>query len=486
MHHLIRIKHHLASLAVVLLVSMVAGLFLPIALGQSAEDYVLSKRTIDQVSQESMRNEKQVRWDPKKTAVIVCDVWDYHHSINAVGRLEEMLPTMDRLLDHARKSGSTVIHSPSDCMPYYVQHPARLRAVEAPKSRLPANIASWNCKIAREDSGVYPLDQSDGGEDDDPEEHKQWAEKLKSLGRNPSLPWKAQHPTLSIDPNCDFISDRGDEVWSILQLKQIQHVIMIGVHTNMCVLGRPFGLRQLVSNRIDVVLVRDLTDCMYNPKRWPYVDHFTGNDMMIRYIEQHVCPTITSDQILGGKPVVFAKDTRSHKDVIGAELDRIDQRQPEWILTTWTKLIDSNSAPPSRNPLVRCSLRIPLDAFTDKVTISHPRIKKAWLNGNRLKLAENSSSLSSFQIEASETFENDDANVLVLEIDATQASQNPQVSGDDSSVHRSLPVVMSRLGAVTLSGSLQVKAIGTQADTNLPLPAKFALPPAVYYTLPDG
>jgi nicotinamidase-related amidase len=64
-----------------------------------------------------MRNEKQVRWDSKKTAVIVCDVWDYHHSINAVGRLEEMLPTMDRLLDHARKSGSTVIHSPSDCMP---------------------------------------------------------------------------------------------------------------------------------------------------------------------------------------------------------------------------------------------------------------------------------------------------------------------------------------------------------------------------------
>jgi hypothetical protein len=120
------------------------------------------------------------------------------------------------------------------------------------------------------------------------------------------------------------------------------------------------------------------------------------------------------------------------------------------------------------------------------VTISHPRIKKAWLNGNRLKLAENSGSLSSFQIEASETFGNDDANVLVLEIDATQASQNPQVSGEDSSVNRSLPVVMSRLGAVTLSGSLQVKAIGTQADTNLPLPAKFALPPAVYYTLPDG
>lgn len=486
MHHLIWIKIQLVFTVVVLMGIVVGGLIPPITVGQSVDNYLLSKRTINQDSTESMRSQTQVRWDPKKTAVIVCDVWDYHHSINAVGRLEEMLPTMDKLLHHARMSGSTVIHSPSDCMPQYAQHPARLRAVEALKSPLPPNIASWNCKITGEDKGVYPLDQSDGGEDDDPNDHKQWAEKLERLGRNPSLPWKAQNPALSIDLSCDFISDRGDEVWSILQLKQIQHVIMIGVHTNMCVLGRPFGLRQLVSNRIDVVLVRDLTDCMYNPKRWPYVDHFTGNDMMISYIEQYVCPTITSDQILGGKPVVFTKDTRSKRDVFGAELEQLHQRLPEWNLTSWNNLMASNSSAPSRNMLVRCSLRIPPDAFTDKVTIGHPMIKNAWLNGNKLKLAENSSSLSSFQVEASETFGNDDANVLVLEIDSTRASQNPQVSGDGSTLKGTLPVVVSRLGAVTLSGGLQVKASGTQADTNLPLPAKFALPPAVYYTLPDG
>ena len=29
---------------------------------------------------------RQVNWDPKRTAVIVCDVWDAHHSINAVRR----------------------------------------------------------------------------------------------------------------------------------------------------------------------------------------------------------------------------------------------------------------------------------------------------------------------------------------------------------------------------------------------------------------
>jgi hypothetical protein len=207
---------------------------------------------------------------------------------------------------------------------------------------------------------------------------------------------------------------------------------------------------------------------------------------MIRYIEQHICPTITSDQILGGKPVVFSKDTRRSRDISWADLDGLSPPPPDWSLTTWDKLTDLNPTEPSRNTLVRCLLRITPDAFTDEVTVSHPRIKRAWLNGNSLKLSQGLGSLSSFQVEASQTFGNDDANVLVLEIDSTQASQNPLISGEDSSAERSLPIVMSRLGAVTLSGSLQVKAGGSPADTNLPLPAKFALPPAIYYTLPDG
>ncbi|MFM7928315.1 MAG: hypothetical protein ACKO9Q_11425, partial [Pirellula sp.] len=187
---------------------------------------------------------------------------------------------------------------------------------------MPPNIASWNCKITQEQAGVYPLDQSDGGQDDDPIEHQQWAEKLKALGRNPGLPWKTQNPALTIDPAVDYVSDRGDEVWAILKENTIEHVIMLGVHTNMCVLGRPFGLRQLVSQQVDVVLVRDLTDCMYNPKRWPFVDHYTGNDLMIGYVEEHICPTVTSNQLIGGKPVVFVNDKRTTKDPFAREVEK--------------------------------------------------------------------------------------------------------------------------------------------------------------------
>ena len=78
----------------------------------------------------------------------------------------------------------------------------------------------------------------------------------------------------------------------------------------MCVLGRPFGLRQMAKNGKKVVLVRDLTDTMYNPKRWPYVSHFAGTDLIVAHIERYVCPTITSDQLLGGKPFRFNNDKR--------------------------------------------------------------------------------------------------------------------------------------------------------------------------------
>jgi len=87
----------------------------------------------------------------------------------------------------------------------------------------------------------------------------------------------------------------------------------------MCVLGRPFGLRQMAKNGKKVVLMRDMTDTMYNPARAPYVSHFTGTDLIVEHIEKWVCPTITSDQILGGKPFRFSKDRRPHVVIVMAE-----------------------------------------------------------------------------------------------------------------------------------------------------------------------
>jgi len=293
-----------------------AGTVLPAALSHCAEtDSPLTlkvelRRQVE-APQGSGKFQKEViaeSWDPTRTAIIVCDMWDLHHCKNAVTRVKEMAPRMNQILEKARSRGALIIHAPSSCMDAYQNHAARKRAINASRSAdVPPDIGQWCHKIPAEENTKYPLDQSDGGEDDDLKEHEQWAKHLKEIGRNPRSPWKSQIDVLTIHDQ-DAITDSGVETWNLLEQHHIENIILVGVHTNMCVLGRPFGLRQLAKNGKHVVLMRDLTDSMYNPAMWPYVNHYRGTDLIIEHIEKFVCPTITSDQILGGKPFVFSGD----------------------------------------------------------------------------------------------------------------------------------------------------------------------------------
>lgn len=254
---------------------------------------------------------RDVQWAPAATAIIVCDMWDSHHCYRAVQRSTEFAPRLNQVLSEARRKGITIIHAPSGCMAAYADHPARKRATTVQAAdEYPTDIDKWCYTIAAEEKVKYPIDQSDGGEDDTPEEHTAWETQLREEGRSVRAPWLKQMDLLHIDDQRDFISDQGKEIWSILQARGIDHVVLTGVHTNMCVLGRPFGLRRMAQGGKDVVLLRDLTDTMYNPAAWPYVSHFSGTDLIISHIERHICPTITSDQLIGGKAFRFANDKR--------------------------------------------------------------------------------------------------------------------------------------------------------------------------------
>ncbi len=254
------------------------------------------------------------QWPPSSTAVIVCDMWDLHHCKNAVTRAVEMAPRMNEVLEKARAAGVLIIHAPSSCMKPYEGTPARERARTAPAApRLPDKIGEWCKQIPAEEMAVYPLDQSDGGEDDDPEEHEKWAAELTARGLNPRAPWTKQINTLRIDQEKDAVSDSGVEIWNLLESRGIDHVILMGVHLNMCVSGRPFGLRQMAKNGKHVVLMRDMTDTMYNPARWPYVSHTRGTEIFVQHVERLICPTITSDQLIGGQPFAFSDATAGKK-----------------------------------------------------------------------------------------------------------------------------------------------------------------------------
>src|SRR6202011_6013580 len=154
------------------------------------------------------------------------------------------------------------------------------------------------------------------------------------------------------------ISDDGEEIWSVLESREIDNVILLGVHTNMCVLGRPFGLRQLARNGKNVVLMRDMTDTMYNPARWPHVSHFRGTDLIVEHVEKYVCPTVTSDQILGGRPFRFSADVRPLVVLAISEDEyKTDQTLPAFVrdvvqnrLGVDTKILLGDSKPPNNIP----------------------------------------------------------------------------------------------------------------------------------------
>lgn len=270
------------------------------------KDLVLRGRVRD--VEKNTATERQMPIAPKRTAVIVIDMWDTHHCYNAVQRVVEMAPRMNQVIEKCRDLGMTIVHAPSSCMDAYKDHPGRKRAKDAPTAKnLPADINVWCHKIPSEDKGKYPLDASDGGCDSDPIEQAKHREALIKMGRNPNAPWKSQYDVLKMH-DIDIVSDSGVEIWNVLEDRKINDVIILGVHTNMCVLGRPFGLRQMAKNGKNVVLVRDMTDTMYNPKKAPFVNHYKGTELIVEHIERFVCPTITSDQIVGGKPFRFKAD----------------------------------------------------------------------------------------------------------------------------------------------------------------------------------
>ena len=72
----------------------------------------------------------------------------------------------------------------------------------------------------------------------------------------------------------------------------------MGVHTNMCVLHRTFAIKQMTRWGIRCILVRDLTDSMYDPKKPPMVSHDQGTELVVQYIEKYWAPSILSKDLL--------------------------------------------------------------------------------------------------------------------------------------------------------------------------------------------
>ncbi|MEX2167795.1 MAG: cysteine hydrolase family protein [Pirellulales bacterium] len=248
--------------------------------------------------------EKTVEWQPERTALVVIDMWDDHWCKGAAARVVELAGPMNAVIAEARERGIFVVHCPSTCVDFYADTPQRQRAIDAPFAKTPVPLAEkerWGTAWCWPDAareGDLPIDDSDMGCD--------CAEKCTI-----SAPWKRQIPTIDIAEQ-DAITDNGQELYNLLAEREIDNVLVMGVHLNMCVLGRPFAIRQLTYLGKNVLLVRDMTDTMYNSQMRPQVDHFTGTDLVVEHVEKHWCPSILSTDLIGGEPFRFQEDRREN------------------------------------------------------------------------------------------------------------------------------------------------------------------------------
>lgn len=211
-----------------------------------------------------------------QTAVILCDVWDNHWSRGANERLAEMLPRMNTVVTALRAKGVQIIHAPSETMRFYANSPARKRILATPK--LPAPVLKDHA------DPPLPVDDTDGGSD--------------TFETSWHTAWTRQHPGITVDEEKDVISDDGLQIYSFCMQRDIEHLLIMGVHTNMCILHRTFGIKQMVRRGMNVVLIRDLTDTMYNPAKSPYVSHEEGTRLVVEFIEKFWCPTVHSRDLL--------------------------------------------------------------------------------------------------------------------------------------------------------------------------------------------
>ena len=260
-------------------------------------------------------------WDAKKTAIVVCDMWNQHWCKGATRRVGEMAPRMNDVIRAAREKGVFIIHAPSDTLDFYKDTEQRKRAQAAPKATPKVPLQNW-CSLDKKREGDLPIDDSDGGCDCVPQ-----CKNYKA--------WNRQIAAIDIAPE-DAITDSA-EAYNLLQQRGIDNVIVMGVHTNMCVLGRPFSIRQLVYQGKNVALMRDMTDTMYNPRKSPFVSHFRGTDLVVEHIEKHWCPTLTSADIIGDKPFRFSRDRRPHVVFMIGEKEYETRRTlPEFVHTELT------------------------------------------------------------------------------------------------------------------------------------------------------
>lgn len=249
-----------------------------------SEKITLSVRSREQDPNDSnsyLVKKKKLMLSPNELAIILCDLWDSDSP-------SKFAISTNEVVKIARDKGVFIIHAPSETMDYYKDTPQRKRALDAPYAQAPNIIR----RRVEESEYEPPLPGTF--------QHIRSGFDEKNLYVNTSLSkktWTKQNDAIEIAPE-DAISDNGQEIYNLLEQHSIDNVVIIGGATDICIVRRSFGIRQMVYNGKNIMLCRDLTSVGGSHTE----TRSKAYQQIIEHIEKYWCPSITSQSITGNPP----------------------------------------------------------------------------------------------------------------------------------------------------------------------------------------
>lgn len=231
-----------------------------------AEDIQFTLRTRDPQTGKTLVSTEKV--DPKRIGIVAVDVWNFHWCKTATMRVDAIVPRMNKALEIARSLGMTVMLCPSDVVENYVGYPQREAVLALPKVSVP-NVETITCPPAPDPGGC-------------------------ACGRERcavNYGWDGMHPGLRIGEK-DWMPDTQAEVYAICRKFNLTHLIYVGFHTQVCLLGKPMGLKAMKAAGLRCLLARDMTDAHpgYDPAR-----DFTpdlNTEQVVEHFEKYLAPSI--------------------------------------------------------------------------------------------------------------------------------------------------------------------------------------------------
>ncbi|MCC7376896.1 MAG: NPCBM/NEW2 domain-containing protein [Verrucomicrobiales bacterium] len=206
--------------------------------------------------------------DPRRVGVVVVDVWNFHWCKTATMRVDAIVPRMNRALDVLRDLGMTMMLCPSDVVDNYVGWPQREAIFALPKIPVP-KVVEVTCPPVPDAGGC-------------------------ACGRERcavNYGWDGMHPALRIG-DADLMPDTQAEVYALCQQRGLTHLLYLGFHTQVCLLGKPMGLKAMKSAGLQCILARDMTDAHpgYEPQRGFTPD--LNTQQVVEHFEKHLAPTL--------------------------------------------------------------------------------------------------------------------------------------------------------------------------------------------------